>query len=87
MVINIIATITFGIVALLILYMISYISHIFWDTLQYWSIYILFGKYKSKEEKEHGRKLWIYQLKNAPWLAIGLPHKPKFLNRKKKPKQ
>lgn len=86
MITNIVATVIFVIVALLILYMISYLSHIFWDTIQYWSIYILFGKYKSKEEKARGRNLWLYQLKNAPWLAIGLPHKQKFLDKNKNSK-
>lgn len=83
MVTEIIATIIFVLVVSLGFYLLSYISHIFWDTLQYWSIYILFGKNKSAEEKERGRARWIYQIKHAQWLAIGLRHKPKFLDKRK----
>lgn len=87
MVDEIIAAILFFAICIICLLVLRYISLIVSDTLQYFIVYVLKKKYQSLEEKEQARKKLIQTLKDDIWYVFLLPHKPKFLDKKKNPKQ
>ncbi|CAM4041500.1 hypothetical protein [Catellicoccus marimammalium] len=83
MVDEIIAAILFFAICIFILLILRYIGLIVSDTLQYFIVYVFGGKDKSAEEKERAHKKFVQTLKNDIWYVFLLPHKPKFLDKKR----